>query len=148
MICDSIGISSIESPGDISLCTKHYQQIYRMLNAKARTCKSCGVLTRNTKHGFISCPDHKRVESFLRDIISFSESIQHGDQVCYPCYKFFNQMLKSDVCMLPSEDILLELKAKKENLEREVRKLMQPHWNLIRLLNAASARRHCMHVSL
>ena len=28
--------------------------------------------------------------------------------------------VKSDVCMLASEDIVLELKAKKENLEREV----------------------------
>ena len=45
VICDSIGISSVESPGDISLCTKHYQQIYRMLHAKTRACKYCGVLT-------------------------------------------------------------------------------------------------------
>ena len=45
------------------------------------------------------------------------ESIQCGDQVCY---KFFNQMLKSDVCMLASEDIVLELRAKKENLEKIV----------------------------
>ena len=59
VMCDSIGISSVESPGDISLRTKHYQQIYGMLNAKARACKSCGVLTQNTKHGFISYPDPK-----------------------------------------------------------------------------------------
>ena len=84
-----------------------------MLNAKARACKSCGVLARNSKCNFISCPDPKRVESFLQDTISFSYSIQ-CDQVCYPCYKFFNHMLKSDVCMLSSEDIVLELKAKKE----------------------------------
>ena len=31
-------------------------------------------------------------------------------------------MFKSDVCMLASEDIVLELKAKKENLKREVSK--------------------------
>ena len=34
-MCDSIAIASLESPGDISLCTKHYQQVYRMLNAKS-----------------------------------------------------------------------------------------------------------------
>ena len=63
------------------------------------------ILTRNSKHNFISCPDTKRVESFLRDTIAFSDSIQCGDQVCYPCY-VFNQMLKSDVCMLASADIV------------------------------------------
>ena len=113
-----MGIASAESPRDISLCTKYYQQICRMLNAKARACKSCGLLTRNSKHNFISCPDPKRVESFLRDTIAFSDSIQCGDQVCYPCYKFFNQMLKSDVHMLSSDDIVLELKAKRESLEK------------------------------
>ena len=35
VICDSIGIASVDSPEDISLCTKHYQQVYRMLNAKS-----------------------------------------------------------------------------------------------------------------
>ena len=66
----------------------------------SRVCKSCGVLSRNSKHNFISCPDPKRVESLLWDTTAFNENIQCGDQVCYPCYKFFNQMLKSDVCML------------------------------------------------
>ena len=40
--------------------------------------------------------------------------------ICYPCYKFFSQMLKSDVCMLSSGDVVLELKVKKETLERIV----------------------------
>ena len=31
VICDSIGIASVDSPEDISLCTKHYQQVYRMI---------------------------------------------------------------------------------------------------------------------
>ena len=35
-------------------------------------------------------------------------------------YKFFNQMLKSGVRMLSSEDIITELKTKKQNLERIV----------------------------
>ena len=67
------------------------------------------LLSRNSKHNFISCPDPKRVESYLQDTIAFSESIQYGDQVCYLCYKFFNQMLKSDVCMLSSEDIVFRV---------------------------------------
>ena len=52
---------------------------------------------------------------------SLTSDLKSDDQIlCYPCYKFFNQMLKSDACMLPSEDILAELKAKKQNLERIV----------------------------
>ena len=78
-----------------------------------------GVLSRHSKCSFISCPDPKRIESFLRDTIAFRDSIKDGDQVCYPCYKFFNQMLKSDVCMLASENIVLELRAKKK-LEKVV----------------------------
>ena len=66
---------------------------------------------------FFACPDPKWVESFLKDTI---ETIQDGDQICYSCYKFINQILNSDVCMLCSEDILSELKAKQEHLERVV----------------------------
>ena len=80
VICDSIGIACIEFLGDVSLCTKHYQQIYRMLNAKPDAYKSC-VLSRNCTRNFISCPEPKKVESYLRDIIAFSENIQYGDQI-------------------------------------------------------------------
>ena len=61
-----------------------------LMLSQMHACKSCGVLSRNSEHNLISCPDPKRIESFLRDIITFSEIIQCGDQVCYPCYKFFN----------------------------------------------------------
>ena len=40
VICDSIEIASIRSPRDTSLCTKHYQQVYRTLIAKSDACKS------------------------------------------------------------------------------------------------------------
>ena len=103
MICSSIGIGSAEHPGNISLCTKHYQQVYKVLNAtnKSDACKSCGVLSRRKKYIFVSCPDPKRVESFLKDTIAFSESIEDGDQVCYPYYKFFNQMLSQKYACWP-----------------------------------------------
>ena len=72
-----------------------------------------------------------RVESYLRDTIAFDESIEYGDQICYPCYKFFNQMLKSDVWMLSSGDVVLELEAKKETLERIVHGFsLKQHLNL------------------
>ena len=37
--------------------------------------------------------------------------------MCYPCYKFFNQKLKSSECMLCNEDVVLVLKAKKVQFE-------------------------------
>ena len=52
MICDSLGIASVESPGDISLCTKHYQQVYMMLNVKSDACITCGVLRHNCNSNF------------------------------------------------------------------------------------------------
>ena len=45
MICGCIGIASVESSGDISLCTKHYQHVYKMINAKSDACKSRGALS-------------------------------------------------------------------------------------------------------
>ena len=68
----------------------------------------------------LSCPDPKSVESYLCDTVMFSESTKTDDQICYLCYKFFNRLLKSGACMLSSEDIITELMAKKQNLERIV----------------------------
>ena len=90
-----------------------------MLSAKSCTCKSCGVLAKILS--IISF-----LALILRELNRISGILLHlvcGDQVCYPCYKFFNQMLKSDVYMLLSEDIVSELKAKKETPERVVQYL-------------------------
>ena len=67
---------------------------------------------------FVTCPDPKRVESYLKSAVGFSDTIQDGDQVCYPCYKYVNKKLKTSECILSSEDIVLELKAKQVQLER------------------------------
>ena len=93
---NSIGIENVSSPVNHLLCSKHYQQVYRMLNVVSKACVCCGV-KRSHKHSatssvqFVTCPDRKRVESYLKSTIDFSDTIQDGDQVCYPCYKFFNQ---------------------------------------------------------
>ena len=110
-VCNSIGIENISSPVNHLLCSKHYQQVYRMLNVVSKACVCCGV-KRSHKHSaisseqFVTCPNPKRVESYLKSTIDFSDTIQDGDQVCYPCYKFFNQKLKSSECMLSNEDVV------------------------------------------
>ena len=52
-----------------------------MLNAKSDACKSCGVLSRNCTRNFISCPESKKVESYLQDTIAFVRIIQYGNQM-------------------------------------------------------------------
>ena len=67
IICSSMGIGSIESPGGGSLCTQHYQQEYKVINATSRSdaCKSCAVLARNCKNkGFVSCPIPRKLNLF------------------------------------------------------------------------------------
>ena len=62
---------------------------------------------------FVTCPDPRRVESYLKSTIDFSDTIQYGNQVCYPFYRFFNLKLKSSDCMLSNEDVVLALKPRK-----------------------------------
>ena len=109
-VCNFIGIENVSSPVNHLLCSKHYQQVYRMLNVVSKACVCCEVKRRH-KHSttssvqFVTCPNPKRVESYLKSTIDFSYTVQDGDQVCYPCYKFFN------------EDVVLALKAKKVQIE-------------------------------
>ena len=57
---------------------------------------------------------------YLRDTVGFDGTVQEGDQVCYPCYKFLNNKLRSSKCMLSSEDIVLKLKSKQLELEEKL----------------------------
>ena len=117
-VCNSIGKASVSSPVDRLLCSKHYNVV-----SKACVCVY-GVKHRHEHSAtlsvnFVTCPDPKRrVESYLRSAVGFSDTIQNGDQVCYLCYKFFNKKLKTSECILSGEDIVLELKAKQVQLER------------------------------
>ena len=56
-----------------------------MLNAESDACKSCGALCPHVAHKFVSYPDTLIVESYLRDTVAFSGSINDGVQVCCSC---------------------------------------------------------------
>ena len=58
------------------------------------------------------CPNPTFVESFLRDTIGLQGHINDSDLLCFRCYKYFNSLLKSDICILSNEKILAELEAK------------------------------------
>ena len=60
-VCKSIGIASVSSPVDCLLCSKHYQQVYRMLNVVSKACVCCGVKRRHEHSAtssvhFVTCP--------------------------------------------------------------------------------------------
>ena len=46
-VCKSISIASVSSPVDRLLCSKHYQQVYKMLNVVSKVCVCCGVKRRH-----------------------------------------------------------------------------------------------------
>ena len=96
---------------------------------------------------FSLSPDPKRIEPFLREVVSVNVSVDNSCQVCSSCYKFFKIMLASDVCMLSSEDIVSELQAKKKHLERIVDEFEYITLEPSILSNGASTRWNCTHVS-
>ena len=115
-VCNSIGIASVSSSVDRLLCSKNYQQVYRMLNVVSKACVCCGVKRRHEHSAtlsvnFVTCPDPKRVESYLKSAVGFRYRMVIKCAI-YPCYKYFNKKLKTSECILSSEDIVLELKAK------------------------------------
>lgn len=121
-ICTYVGIGGIASGAGpdlcLHVCTQHYQLVYRMKNARESNiaCRTCGVKRKHDKCKFLSCPDPKKVESYLHDTTGFVSNLTKDDQICHTCYRFFTCLLKSDVCMLSSEHIVSELQSKQSQL--------------------------------
>lgn len=126
-ICDSIGITS-ELDLNVRnqpLCSSHYQAVYRTLNpSKVRRvlCHVCGVKQKHehsslSHERFVACPDHKFVESYLRETVGVEAHIDEADVLCFRCYKYFNKLLKAETCTLSSEEVLAELKVKECSLK-------------------------------
>ena len=125
-ICTYVGIGGIVSGAgpDLCLCTQHYQLVYRMKNARESNsvCRICGVKRKHDKCNtakFLSCPDPKKVESYLHETTGLS-NLKKDDQICHTCYRFFTRLLKSDVCMLSNEDIVSELQSKHSQLGKVI----------------------------
>lgn len=123
-ICSATGIARLSSTDDVpsSLCNRHYQLAYHMLNARDDSiqCHVCGVNRKHHKYTaaqrFSPCPNPKKVEAYLRDTAGYTDKISENDLLCYNWYKYLSQLLKSDVCMLSSDDVLQELECKEKYL--------------------------------
>ena len=72
---------------------------------------------------FVPCPSPKFVESFLADTIGFESHISDNDVLCFKCYKYFNQLLKSGACSLSNAHIQAELDTKETSLAEMVQVL-------------------------
>ena len=117
-----------------SLCVSHYNSVYRHKNATKVQRVICCVCGTKRKHEhsslvteavskFLPCPSPKVVESFLADSIEFDAYISEEDVVCFKCYKYLNQVLKSGSCTLSNDHVLAELKSKEVELLEIVQKM-------------------------
>ena len=89
-ICSYVGVGSIASHmgAELFLCEQHYQLVYRMKNARESACSICGVKRTHAKESarrFLSCPDPKKVESYLKDTTGVGICLRDGDLICYSC---------------------------------------------------------------
>ena len=133
-ICECVGTTVTCEPSMSNpLCNLHYQMMYRHKNTSKSQGVSCCVCGAKRKHEhstlatesskFVPCPSPKLVESFLLDAVGFESHITEGDLLCFKCYKYFNQVIKSGACTLSTAHILAELSAKEVALYETVQSL-------------------------
>ena len=102
--------------------------VYRHKNTSGVQDKTCCVCSTKRKHEhsskeaskFVPCPSPKFVESFLADTIGFESHISENDVLCFRCYKYFNQLLKSGACTLSNAHIQAERVSLKGNISEMV----------------------------
>ena len=130
-ICSTVGIASVEfDESDLKpLCIKHYGLVYRFVNAiqiHEELCQVCGVRRKHDKlsikEKFVSCTNPNFVESFLRENLEIEVDISYNDLLCFSCYKYFNRLLKSWICTLSSEEVIIQLKELEMRLVQAVEK--------------------------
>ena len=68
---EPFGIASVSSPVDRLLCSKHYQQVYRMLHIRSMCMLGLGdtSIVPHLTYTFVTCPNTERVESYLKSTI-------------------------------------------------------------------------------
>ncbi len=80
-------------------------------------CKRKHEHSLSTNDKFFVCPNHTFVESFLKDTVEFEAHLESDDLLCFRCYKYVMNVLKSDICTLSSEEIQVKLESKQRHLE-------------------------------
>ena len=69
------------------ICSKHYQQVYRMLNVVAKLehvysavgiNRDMSIVPHLPYTDFVTSSESKQVESYIRNTVDFSDTIQEG----------------------------------------------------------------------
>ncbi len=133
-ICSCVGVLNLQyrsGTSELPLCASHYQLVYHLCNPD-KVCKICGskrkherILSASLR--FVTCPEPKKVESFLQETADFNSSHGDDDLICYSCYKYVNLVLRSNVCMLSSEAVVQELHKQQESLQSQISSLSSTH---------------------
>ena len=84
----------------ITLCTDHYNVVYRLLPEKVnllahQKCKTCSREV-SKKMDYHHCPDPQKIKEYLRDTIGCDVDISSADIICLTCYKAHKIILEHE----------------------------------------------------
>ena len=90
----------LESTTGVTLCTDHYNVIYRSLPEKVnllahKKCKTCSREI-SKKTDYHHCPDPQKIKEYLRDTIRCDVHISSADIICLTCYKAHKIILEHE----------------------------------------------------
>lgn len=83
-----------ECETQLSLCRRHYNEMYRKFKVTAKPCDSCDAKPRKGEHFTRHCPDPQTINSHFQTITGDQKSLSHESNICLPCYKYFKSIAK------------------------------------------------------
>ena len=105
----------------ITLCTDHYNVVYRSLPEKVnllahQKCKTCNrEIHVSKKTDYHHCSDPQKIKRYLQDTTGCETDINSADIICLTCYKAHKTILEHEDEQSKDEDLqelILTLKAK------------------------------------
>ena len=84
----------------ITLCTDHYNVVYRSLPEKVnllahQKCKTCNREI-SKKTDYHHCPDPRVIKEYLRSTVGYDVDINRADIICLTCYKVHKTILEQE----------------------------------------------------
>ena len=105
-VTDSASIAQLlktkleDTRAGITLCTDHYNLVYRSLPEKAsllvhQKCKICNNdLSKKSDHHH--CPNPLKIKEYLRETVGCDINITGADLICVTCYEAHKTILEQD----------------------------------------------------
>ena len=72
---------------EVTVCTSHFMQVYRVLNPPI-PCKACGMVPSQRKLVQRFCPNPALINAYIQQHTDFTEKLSDTDRICYTCYVF------------------------------------------------------------